>query len=502
MDLTVLFSVLILGGLGAAFGIILGVASKKLAVEKDEREEAVRELLPGANCGGCGFPGCDGMAAAIVEGKAEISACAPLSKDNAKRIGEVMGVDVGDIKPKVARIMCLGSNGHVKDKFVYDGAMDCRAAYATASGFKACRFACLGLGTCAKVCKFGAIEMGMDGIAFIDEEKCTGCGRCVEQCPQMAIAVLHRDIDVYAGCTNMDKGKAVTVNCSAGCIGCGICAKSCPFDAIVMENNLPVIDPDKCRSCWTCVEKCPRKCMLTTKPDKRAEIEEEKCIGCTLCRKACPFGAIEGELKEPHKVLEDKCRGCGLCTEACKKDAVHLVNKETGVRVDVVIKSEMQPKAAEEPPKAEAEAAQDVLSTEETAETPETTEEIIVETIVVEAVVEEAEATAENAEEVIAETEVVGESAAAEIVTEEAATGPEVVETVAETIVAEVLTEEPEAVENVEIAPAEPAASAEDVADAPQKPAPKKPAAKKPAAKKPAAKKPAAKKPAAEQPEE
>jgi electron transport complex protein RnfB len=205
--------------------------------------------------------------------------------------------------------------------------MDCRAAFAVAGGFKACRFACLGLGTCAKVCKFGAITMGSDGIAFIDEKKCTGCGRCVEQCPQSSIAVLNRGVDVYAGCTNRDKGKAVTQNCTAGCTGCGICAKNCPFGAIAMNRNLPVIDPEKCRSCWVCVQNCPRKCILTNKPDKVALIDQDKCIKCALCKKACPFGMIEGEVKQAHMVLEG-CRGCGLCTEKCKKDAIRLVPRD------------------------------------------------------------------------------------------------------------------------------------------------------------------------------
>ncbi|MGI6152536.1 MAG: 4Fe-4S binding protein [Christensenellaceae bacterium] len=324
----VVWSIIVLGGLGAAFGAMLGVAAKKFAVKKDERFEQIREYLPGANCGGCGYPGCDGFGMAVVEGKAEVSGCAVLSPENAKIIADILGVSVGEMKPKVARIMCVGSNGHNVNKFEYNGAQDCRAAYATAAGFKACRFACLGLGTCAKVCKFGAITMGKEGIAYIDEDKCTGCGRCVEQCPRDSIAVLDRDVDVYAGCTNKDKGKPVTEVCTAGCIGCGICAKSCPFGAIVMEDNLPVIDPEKCRSCWVCVEKCPRKCMLSTQPDKMAEIDQEKCIGCTLCKKACPFDAIEGEVKQKHHVLEDRCRGCGLCVESCKKDAVHLVERE------------------------------------------------------------------------------------------------------------------------------------------------------------------------------
>lgn len=322
--MTIVWSIVVLAGLGVAFGAMLGVAAKRFHVDVDERVDEVRELLPGANCGGCGYPGCDGFAEAIVNDGVEITTCAPLSSGAAAAIAGVMGVEASEVVPKVARMMCLGSQGHNKSLFLYNGAEDCRAAYAIASGFKACRFACLGLGTCAKVCKFGAITMGEDGIAFIDEEKCTGCGTCVEQCPQSSIAVLERNMDVYTGCTNTDFGKEVSAHCGVGCIGCGICAKECPFDAITMEDNLPVIDYDKCRHCHVCVEKCPRKCIIHNEPHQIAVIDQEKCIQCTLCRRACPFGAIEGELKEQHTVL-DTCRGCGLCLEACNKDAIHLI---------------------------------------------------------------------------------------------------------------------------------------------------------------------------------
>lgn len=324
----IVWSIVILGGLGAVFGLILGVASKKFAVQVDERVSAVRDLLPGANCGGCGFPGCDGFASSLASGKAEISNCAVLNAETAKQIGDILGMNAGDIKPKVARIMCLGSNGNCQDKFVYDGAQDCRAAYAIASGFRNCRFSCLGLGTCAKVCKFGAIKMGDHGIAAIDEEKCTGCGRCVEQCPQISITVQDKEINVYAACTNVDKGKAVTTVCSAGCIGCAKCMRVCPFEAITMDRGLPVIDYTKCRQCKTCVDACPRMCIVTTKPDKVAYIIEENCIGCGLCKKACAFEAVEGEIKQKH-IVNDKCRGCGLCFEKCKKKAIEF--KETGL---------------------------------------------------------------------------------------------------------------------------------------------------------------------------
>ncbi|MEG2360981.1 MAG: 4Fe-4S binding protein [Christensenella sp.] len=322
----IIWSIIVLGGLGAVFGIMLGVASKKFAVKKDERVVAVRENLPGANCGGCGYAGCDALADALVAGKAEVTDCAVLSQDGAQKIAEVLGVCVGDIKPKVARIMCLGSEGHCKNKFEYDGARDCRAAYGIAGGFKACAFACLGLGTCAKVCKFDAITMGPDGIAFIDEDKCTGCGRCVEQCPQSSIAIIERDVPVYTACTNTGRGREVMENCSAGCIGCGKCASLCPFGAIKMIDNLPVVNEELCRNCGLCVEQCPRKCILETASLLRAKINPQKCVGCTLCSKACPFDAIDGTLKMTHKIT-DKCRGCGLCVEACKLGAITMVNK-------------------------------------------------------------------------------------------------------------------------------------------------------------------------------
>lgn len=319
----IIWSIIAIGGLGAGFGILLSYASKKLAVKKDERVAAVRDNLPGANCGGCGFPGCDGFAQAVVDGKSPINGCAVLAAPAAKKISAILGVDAGDLSPKAARIMCLGKNGCV-DKFEYQGAEDCRAAYALAGGFRNCEFSCLGLGTCAKVCKFDAITMGDHGIAYIDTMKCTGCGACVEACPKNTIEVLPLDIDVYVACRNSHRGKQVKDVCEVGCLSCGICAKSCPFEAITMVDGIPKIDYDKCHECLICLDKCPRNTIVRTKPLKKAVIKEDKCIGCTLCLKSCPFGAIEGELKKTHFVHE-ACRGCGVCLEKCKKGAIELV---------------------------------------------------------------------------------------------------------------------------------------------------------------------------------
>ncbi len=320
------WSVIALGGIGAAFGFLLAGASKKFAVKKDEKVEAVRALLPGANCGGCGFPGCDGFAAALAAGNAKISGCAVLGVPAAKDLAELLGVSSGDMRPKAARIMCLGKEG-CKNKFEYQGAQDCRAALAVGGGAKNCRYACVGLGSCAKACKFDAIKMDSQGIAEIDLMKCTGCGACVEACPQKTIAVLDLDIDYYIACRNPEKGKAVTTVCSSGCISCGICAKNCPFGALTMINDLPVIDYTKCRECGVCAEKCPRKSILRTKPVRRAEILADKCIGCGACKEACPFGAIDGEADSAFTVY-DNCRGCGSCMEKCENCAI-VLQRET-----------------------------------------------------------------------------------------------------------------------------------------------------------------------------
>jgi len=320
MDI-VWWSIIALGGIGAAFGFLLAIASKKFAVKKDETVEAVREHLPGANCGGCGLPGCDGFAEALVRGDVKINGCAVLGIPAAGEIAEILGVSAGDLRPKAARIMCLGKEG-CTNKFEYSGAKDCRAAMAVAGGFKNCKYACLGLGTCANACKFDAISMDEQGIAAIDLMKCTGCGACVEVCPQGTIAVLDLDIDYYAACRNPEKGKAVTSVCSLGCISCGICAKSCPFGALTMVDNLPVFDYEKCRECGICMEKCPRKTIVRTKTVKRAEIDDGKCTKCGACMEVCPFGAID--VVDGVYTVFDKCRGCGICLEKCASGAITL----------------------------------------------------------------------------------------------------------------------------------------------------------------------------------
>jgi len=320
----IIWSLTVLAALGLIFGVGLGIASKKLSVEVDERVERVRALLPGANCGGCGFPGCDGFAAAVVAGDAEPSGCNVCSKENLAKIGEIMGVEVTGGTRKVARVLCMGDQGNALYRAEYEGLADCKAAYLVEKGFKACRVGCLGLGTCAKVCPFGAIKVGDDRIAYIDEELCTGCGKCVEACPQQGIVLMDADINTYIACRNKYFGKAVTDVCKAGCIGCKMCEKACPFGAITMEDNLPVIDYDKCTGCQLCADTCRRGILKVAGERRRAVIDPESCVGCTLCAKVCPFEAIEGEVKQVHTVT-DKCRGCGVCVDRCRFGAIKLI---------------------------------------------------------------------------------------------------------------------------------------------------------------------------------
>lgn len=255
---TVIWSLVIIGALALLLGIGLAVAAKVFAVKKDEREVKVRECLPGANCGGCGFPGCDGFAAAVVKGEAPLNGCAVCSAESVAKIGEIMGMTVETREKMVARVHCGGSCDSVKEKAAYRGISDCRAAQAVLHGVKACSFSCLGLGTCVQYCPFDAIHV-VDGVAVVDEKKCTGCGTCASVCPAHTIRIEPASQKVFVACSNQDVGKAVINVCTVGCIGCKMCEKSCPEGAIKMVDNVPVIDAAKCTGCGTCVEKCKFK---------------------------------------------------------------------------------------------------------------------------------------------------------------------------------------------------------------------------------------------------
>jgi Na+-translocating ferredoxin:NAD+ oxidoreductase RNF subunit RnfB len=314
-----------LGGAGLLIAVLLLVASLKLAVKVDEREAAVRAVLPGANCGACGFPGCDGYAAAVAGGKAPLNSCSVGGASVARAIGEIMGQDAGAIEPRVAVLICRGGKEVAPQRFEYKGARDCREAALLLGGPKACIYGCVGLGHCASVCPFEAITMGDNNLPVIDEKKCTACGKCVKECPKSVLVLLPRAKLVYLACASHDKGRTVKEVCRVGCIACGLCVKNCPTGALALVNNLPVMDFAKCIDCGICVHKCPTKSFIDRAKGRPKAVINPKCTGCQLCVKACPFKAIEGEVDKQHKVAADKCIGCGECRKVCPASAIDMV---------------------------------------------------------------------------------------------------------------------------------------------------------------------------------
>ncbi|NLU11060.1 MAG: RnfABCDGE type electron transport complex subunit B [Tepidanaerobacter acetatoxydans] len=324
----IITSVLSMGGLGLLLGGGLALASKKLAVETDPRVDAIIEALPGANCGACGYPGCSGLAKAIVEGKAPVNTCPVGGAPVAEKIAKIMGMDeaIASTERKVARVLCQGGKTEAKLKSEYHGIKTCKAASMINNGPKACPFACIGFGDCKKVCPVGAITIGENGLPYVDEEKCIGCGLCAQECPKDVLALIPEKNEVRVSCRATMKAKDTRAVCSSGCIACKQCEKVCPFDAIHVNNNVAAIDYEKCRNCMLCVEKCPTGAITSAFAErKKAVIIEEKCIGCTLCAKNCPVNAISGEVKKVHKVDQDICIGCGICQEKCRKDAIKMV---------------------------------------------------------------------------------------------------------------------------------------------------------------------------------
>ncbi len=328
MEAVYIYSVLSMGGLGALLAAGLGFAAKTFKVERDERIDKIEELLAGANCGACGYAGCSSFAEAVVNGEAEPNGC-PVSGDEAAvKIAKILGVETSSSEKKLARVLCSGGVKETTRDLEYRGIESCKAAKLVNGGEKSCQYGCLGLGDCEDACPFSAIKINDNGLPEVDDEKCTGCGECVNACPQNIITLAPESSQTHINCSSHDPGKDVRKICEPGCIGCGLCVKTCPVDAIILENNLAVIDYEKCINCGLCAEKCPTGSInFTGKRIKEIKITED-CVGCTLCAKKCPVDAIEGELKKIHEIDEEKCIKCGLCYETCKVDAIMLVYED------------------------------------------------------------------------------------------------------------------------------------------------------------------------------
>lgn len=266
----ILSAVLVLGAIAFVSAVILYVCSKKFAVKEDPRLGQVVEVLPGANCGGCGFAGCSGLAGALVKaadaGSLEGLMCPVGGSEVMGKVADLLGMAIANTEAKVAVVRCNGTCELRQRIASYDGLRTCTAMHATGAGETGCGFGCLGCGDCVAACQFDAIHINEEtGLPEVDEEKCTGCGACSKACPRNVIELRKKGPKgrrVYVRCVNKDKGAAAMKACKAACIGCGKCAKECKFEAITIANNLSYIDPDKCRMCKKCVEACPTHAII------------------------------------------------------------------------------------------------------------------------------------------------------------------------------------------------------------------------------------------------
>ena len=265
-----LYPILFFLGLGAAAGVLLTVASKVFFVKTDETVEKISEALPGANCGGCGYSGCDGYAAAVAAGEAPTNLCKPGGAEATKKISAIMGVEAVESEREVAFVRCNGNCEATEDKFTYIGSKSCAAIEKFYNGKGKCQSGCHGMGDCAAVCDNGCITI-KNGVAVVNPAECIACGKCVKACPNHLIVLVKESQRVMVQCSSADIGKVTKSVCKNGCLGCEICVKKCPEGAVSINNNHAEIDTNKCNGCGTCMAACPVKCIVELPTCKKAE---------------------------------------------------------------------------------------------------------------------------------------------------------------------------------------------------------------------------------------
>lgn len=258
----ILTAVLILGAIGLIFAVVLYFVAQKFKVVEDPLIDEIAEVLPGANCGGCGNAGCRAMAEAFVkQGNMEGLRCPPGGDEVARKVAALLGCTPEESEPQVAVVRCNGTCTNATAKNHYDGLQDCTFANSVYAGESGCVFGCLGLGNCVKACQFDALHLDPEtGLPVVDEERCAACGACVKACPRGIIELRNKgnkNRRVYVACRNKEKGGVARQSCLAACIGCGKCEKVCPFGAVKVEGNLAYIDPTLCKSCRKCKKECP-----------------------------------------------------------------------------------------------------------------------------------------------------------------------------------------------------------------------------------------------------
>jgi len=259
---TILYAVITLSALGVIAAVILYFIAQKFKVIEDPCIEVVNNMLPGANCGGCGVAGCRALAEIIVKtGDLSVHKCPVGGNDIMKQIGSYLGLHTVEMEPQVAVIRCAGSHANAPSKILYEGAESCAFAHYLSAGESGCPNSCLGKGDCVRLCQFDAIIMNnTTGLPEVSADKCVACGACEKACPRSVIEIRPRgkkDRRIYISCINIEKGAIARKNCTTACIGCGKCVKECTFDAISLINNLAYIDADKCKLCRKCVAVCP-----------------------------------------------------------------------------------------------------------------------------------------------------------------------------------------------------------------------------------------------------
>jgi Na+-translocating ferredoxin:NAD+ oxidoreductase subunit B len=287
MDSLIIYAVISLSAIGVVAAVVLYFVAQKFKVIEDPRIDLVEAVLPGANCGGCGFAGCRAFAEAIVK-KEDLEGfnCPVGGNALMADVAGLMGLEAEEKDPLIAVLRCNGSRENAPQKIRYDGPATCGFAHGLYSGESGCPFGCLGLGDCVESCNFDAMYMDEEtGLPVVIEDKCVACGACVKACPRGIFELRpkgKKDRRVFVCCINEEKGAPAKKNCDVACIGCGKCVKVCPFDAITLENNLAYIDPEKCKLCRKCAPECPTNAIheinfppRKPRPEKQTEAPRE-----------------------------------------------------------------------------------------------------------------------------------------------------------------------------------------------------------------------------------
>lgn len=306
---TIVITIISLCVIGVVSAVILYFVAQKFKVEEDPRIDIVESLLPGANCGGCGYPGCRGLAEAAVKSDTlEGITCPVGGTATMSNIATALGREVSAQAPKIAVVRCNGNCSNRPRTSQYDGAPSCAIEHSLYTGDTACAFGCLGCGDCVSVCPFDAIHMNTETLLpEVDNDKCVACGACIKACPRNIIELRNKgpkDRRIFVSCVNKDKGGVARKACKVACIGCGKCAKECPFDAITVENNLAYIDFNKCRLCRKCVSVCPTEAIHEINFPAR-KITETDAVKTPAAKPQAPDIKPEITIPETPKITEE-----------------------------------------------------------------------------------------------------------------------------------------------------------------------------------------------------